>query len=44
MLNEIDILRAEYERALNAPVFDHPAEYCILLDLILNRIEELENK
>lgn len=44
MRNEIAILRAEYERAINAPLFDDPAEYCILLDLILNRLEELENK
>lgn len=44
MLNELAILRAEYERAINAPLFDNPADYCILLDLIRDRIEQLENK
>jgi hypothetical protein len=44
MLNELTILRAEYERAINAPLFDSPADYCILLNLIRDRIEQLENK
>lgn len=43
MLNELNVLRAEYNRALNEPLFDNPAEYCILLDLIRDRIDILEN-
>jgi hypothetical protein len=41
-MSELEILRAEYERALNSPLFDNPAEYCVLLDLIQNRIDELQ--
>jgi hypothetical protein len=40
-MNEIEILKAEYERAKEQPLFDDPAQYVILLDLILDRIEEL---
>jgi hypothetical protein len=42
-MNELEILRAEYEHAQNNPLFDDPAKYCILLDLIQNRINEIEN-
>lgn len=41
---EIEILRAEYERALEYPLFDEPSKYTILLDLILDRIEVLEGE
>lgn len=43
-MTELEILRAEYARALEAPLFDDPAEYCVLLDLIMDRIEELEDR
>jgi hypothetical protein len=39
---ELEILRAEYKRALEYPLFDEPNKYTILLDLILDRIEILE--
>jgi hypothetical protein len=38
----IEILRAEYARAVMNPLFDNPADYCILLDLIQDEIERLE--
>lgn len=41
---ELEILRAEYKRALEYPLFDEPNKYTILLDLILDRIEILEGK
>jgi hypothetical protein len=41
-MSELEILRAEYKRALEHPLFDNPAQYCILLDLITDKIEELE--
>jgi hypothetical protein len=40
-MSEIEVLRAEYKRAQENPLFDNPAQYVILLDLILDRIEEL---
>ena len=43
-MSELEILRAEYERAANDPLFDNPADYCILLNLIQDRIDEIEGK
>jgi hypothetical protein len=42
-MTELEILRAEYEHAQKNPLFDDPAKYCILLDLIQNRIDDIEN-
>ena len=42
MSRELEVLRAEYERAAKTPLFDNPADYCILLDLIQDRIDEIE--
>jgi len=41
---ELEILREEYWRARSNPLFDDPKKYCVLLDLIQDRIEELEKK
>jgi hypothetical protein len=44
---ELLVLKKEYERALNQPIFDDPKDYCVLLDLIQDKIEQLktgENK
>jgi hypothetical protein len=41
-MSELEILRAEYARAAANPLFDNPADYCILLDLIQDRIDEIE--
>ena len=43
-MSELEILRAEYARALNDPLFDDPAHYCVLLDLIYDRIQLLEKE
>jgi len=39
---ELEVLREEYWRVRANPIFDSPADYCILLDLIMDRIEVLE--
>ena len=41
-MNQVEILKAEYKRAQEHPLFDDPAQYSILLDLILDKIEQLE--
>lgn len=41
-MNELEILRAEYERAVREPLFDNPKDYCVLLNLIQDRIDEIE--
>jgi len=41
MNKELLILKAEYKRALEQPVFDEPKDYCLLLDLIQDRIDQL---
>jgi hypothetical protein len=41
-MSELEILRAEYKRAAENPLFDDPKLYCVLLDLIQNRIDEIE--
>jgi len=38
-MTRLEILEAEYERALENPLFDNPAYYCVLLDLIKDEIE-----
>ena len=40
MNREIEVLKAEYKRAVDNPLFDDPKDYCVLLDLIQDRIEE----
>jgi len=44
MSRELEVLREEYKRAIDNPLFDNPQDYCVLLDLIIERIELLENK
>lgn len=44
MSTELEVLRLEYWHARNNPLFDNPKDYCYLLDLIINRIEELERE
>jgi hypothetical protein len=39
---ELEVLRQEYKRAVDNPIFDDPSDYCILLDLIQDRIDEIE--
>jgi hypothetical protein len=41
---ELEVLREEYWRVRRDPIFDNPADYCILLDLIIDRIEVLEGE
>jgi hypothetical protein len=43
MSRELEVLREEYKRASNNPLFDNPSDYCILLDLIQDRIDQIEN-
>ena len=43
-MSELEILRAEYKRAQENPLFDDPKLYCVLLDLIQERIEEIEER
>ena len=42
MSREIEILREEYKRAIDNPLFDDPEDYCVLLDLIRDRINQIE--
>jgi hypothetical protein len=42
MSRELEILREEYKRAAENPIFDDPKDYTILLDLIQDRIDEIE--
>ena len=44
MSRELEVLRKEYERAIENPIFDDPKDYCILLDLITDRIEQIERE
>jgi hypothetical protein len=42
MSRELEVLREEYKRAVSNPMFDKPEDYCILLDLIQDRMNEIE--
>ena len=42
-MTELEILRAEWLRAKESPLFDDPEKYCVLLDLIQARIDDIEN-
>ena len=42
MSRELEVLREEYKRAIKNPIFDDPKDYTILLDLIQDRMEEIE--
>ena len=42
MSRELEVLKQEYKRAMDSPIFDDPNDYCILLDLIQDRINEIE--
>ena len=44
MGRELEVLREEYWHARNKPLFDNPEDYCIILNLIIEKIEELEKK
>jgi hypothetical protein len=44
MSRELEVLRQEYKRAIENPIFDDPKDYCILLDLITDRIEQIEGE
>jgi hypothetical protein len=44
MSRELEVLRQEYKRAAENPIFDDPKDYCILLDLITDRMEEIEER
>jgi len=44
MSRELEVLRAEYWNAREHPLFDDPEDYCIILNLITERIEELEKE
>jgi hypothetical protein len=44
MSRELEVLRQEYKRAIENPIFDDPQDYCILLDLITDRIEQIEGE
>lgn len=37
----IETLIAEYQRAVTDPVYDDPARYCLVLDLIADELERL---
>jgi hypothetical protein len=41
-VNELEILEAEYLRLLNEPLFDHPELYTVILDLVMDRIEDIK--
>ena len=41
---ELEILREEYWHARSNPLFDDPKKYCVILDLIIDRIEQLEKQ
>lgn len=41
MTRELLVLEKEYKRALEQPTFDDPKDYCVLLDLIQDKIEQL---
>ena len=41
MSRELEVLREEYKRALEDPVFNDPKDYTILLNLIQDRMEEI---
>jgi hypothetical protein len=43
-MTELEILEAEYLRALNDPLFDEPEKYSILLNLISDRIEDIKER
>jgi hypothetical protein len=42
-MSELDVLRMEYKSAQKQPLFDNPQLYCILLDVIQDKIERLEH-
>jgi len=42
-MSELNVLRLEYKRAQEQPLFDNPQLYCILLDVIQDKIERLEH-
>jgi hypothetical protein len=39
-VSRLETLKAEYKRALEHPLFDNPAQYCVLLDLIQDEIDK----
>jgi hypothetical protein len=43
-MDTLEILRLEYQRAIDEPLFDDPALYCVLLNVIQDKIDELEGR
>ena len=43
-MDELEVLRAEWIRAQENPLFDDPKLYCVLLDLIQKRIDDIEER
>jgi len=43
-MTELEILEAEYLRLLNDPLFDDPEKYSIILDLVMDRIENIKER
>ena len=41
-MNTLEILQFEYQHAIDEPLFNEPEMYCVLLDLIKDKIDELE--
>ena len=44
MSRELEVLREEYKRAKENPLFDDPTDYCFLLDLIDDRMQEIQDR
>ena len=43
-MTELEILEAEYLRLLNDPLFDAPELYTVILDLVMDRIEDIKER
>jgi hypothetical protein len=43
-MDKLEILKAEWLHARENPLFDEPENYCVLLDLIQDKIDELLEK
>lgn len=44
MSRELEVLKEEYKNAVANPLFDDPKDYCVLLDLIQDRIDQISNE
>ncbi len=43
-MTELEVLKLEYERAQYEPLFDNPELYSIILNLIQDRLDELDGE